>query len=223
MENVITPTQELTTYFIRDFNDHSIHDFLMYLSMENWEDVFAGSNINIIFNKFLDTYRKIFNMCFKKTKHHPMQKYNPWLTRGIRISCYNKRTLYLSCRNSNDKNLKSRYKRYTKILSNVIKAAKKMYNDELITKSKNRIKTTWEIIKKETGKSIHHRTIEALRINNTMVNNSQEIAQNFNYYFSTVAGTIIENIKNDNDSLNDYSSHSSYLINNLHATFPNIN
>jgi hypothetical protein len=34
-----------------------------------------------------------------------MQKYNPWITRGIRISCYNKRTLYLSCRNSNEKNL----------------------------------------------------------------------------------------------------------------------
>jgi hypothetical protein len=55
MENVIMPAQELTSYFIRDFNGHSIHNFLMYLSMENWEDVFAGNNINIIFNKFLDT------------------------------------------------------------------------------------------------------------------------------------------------------------------------
>jgi exonuclease III len=34
MENVITPAQELTSYFIRDFNDQSIHDFLMHLSME---------------------------------------------------------------------------------------------------------------------------------------------------------------------------------------------
>jgi hypothetical protein len=89
-----------------------------------------------------------------------------------------------------------------------------MYNDELISKSKNRIKTTWEIIKKETGKYKHHRTIEALRINNTMVKNSKEIAQNFNDYFSTVADTIIENIKNDNDGLNDYSS---CLINNLNV------
>jgi hypothetical protein len=152
-----------------------------------------------------------------------MQNYNPWITRGIRISCHNKRTLYLSCRNSNDKDLKNRYKRYSKILSNVIKAAKKIYNDELISKSKNRIKTTWEIIKKETGKFKHHSPIEALRINNTMVNNSQVIAHNFNDYFSTVAGTIIDNIKKDDtDGRNDDTSHFSYLINNLNATFPNI-
>jgi len=66
MENALAPAQELTSYFITDFNEHSINDFLIQLSMENWEDVFAGNNINIIFNKFLDTYLKIFNACFKK-------------------------------------------------------------------------------------------------------------------------------------------------------------
>jgi len=68
MENVKIPTQELTTSYIRRFNDHSVHDFLLWLSMENWEDVFAGNNSNIIFNKFLDTYLKIFNTCFTKKK-----------------------------------------------------------------------------------------------------------------------------------------------------------
>jgi hypothetical protein len=98
-----------------------------------------------------------------------------------------------------------------------------MYNDELISKSKNRIKTTWEIIKKETGKYKYHNTIESLRINNTMVNNSQEIAQNFNDYFSTIAGTIIDNTKKDNDELKGDINHSSYLINNFNTTFPHIN
>ena len=73
MENVKIPTQELTTSYIRHFNDHSVHDFLLRISMENWEDVFAGNDSNIIFNKFLDTYLKIFNTCFtkKKTPLHP--------------------------------------------------------------------------------------------------------------------------------------------------------
>jgi hypothetical protein len=97
-----------------------------------------------------------------------------------------------------------------------------MYNDEFISKSKNRIKTTWEIIK-ETGKYKYHSTIETLRINNTTVNNCQEIAQNFNDYFSTIAGTIIDNIKKDNDELKDDISHSSFLINNFNTTFPHIN
>jgi len=55
-----------------------------------------------------------------------------------------------------------------------------MYNDELISNSKNRIKTTWEIIKKETGKFKHHSAIESLRI---MRSNPREIAQYLNDYF----------------------------------------
>jgi hypothetical protein len=58
-----------------------------------------------------------------------------------------------------------------------------MYNYEIISKSKNIIKTTWEIIKKETGNKNHHNTIKSLWVNNTMVNNSQEIACAFNDYF----------------------------------------
>jgi hypothetical protein len=44
------------------------------------------------------------------------------------------------------------YKPYCKILSTVIKEAKKLYYKEVITKSKNKMKTTWNIIRKETNK-----------------------------------------------------------------------
>ena len=98
-----------------------------------------------------------------------------------------------------------------------------MYKDELIFKSKNRIKTTWGIKKKETGKHKHHSTIDSLRINNTMVNNSQDIAHNFNDYFSTVADPIIDNIKMEKYELKDDISYSSYPVNNFNTTFPNIN
>ena len=66
-------------------------------------------------------------------------------------------------------------------------------------------------------------TIETLMINNTMVNNSQEIAHKFNDYFSTVADTITNNTKTNNDGLKNDISYSSYLINNPNATCPNIN
>jgi len=98
-----------------------------------------------------------------------------------------------------------------------------MHNDELISKSKNKIKTTWANIKKETGNKNHHGTINSLRINDPMVNNSQEIAYAFNDYFSSVADTIINNIRMGKDERKDDISHSSYLINNFNNTFPNIN
>ena len=51
----------------------------------------------------------------------------------------------MSCRDSNDTNLKLQYERYCKILTYVIKKKKK-YRDKLLSKSKNKIKT---IIKKK--------------------------------------------------------------------------
>ena len=45
-----------------------------------------------------------------------------------------------------------------------LKQPKKKHNDESILKSKNRIKTTWGIIKKETGNENQHDQINSLRI-----------------------------------------------------------
>jgi len=124
--------------------------------MESWEDIFKGSDTNVIFNNFLNIYLKIFNACFTKGIHNSAHRYNPWITRGIKILFHNKRLLYMSCKGSNDTNLKLRYKRYCKILTGVIKTAKKKYYDELVFKSKNKTKTTWKIIKKEIGNNCHN-------------------------------------------------------------------
>jgi hypothetical protein len=68
-------------------------------------------------------------------------KYNPWMIRGIMISCQHKRELYLSMTISNDPNLKY----YFKILK-LLKQPKICYN-KLISNSNNKTETTWSIIK----------------------------------------------------------------------------
>jgi hypothetical protein len=80
----------------------------------------------------------------------------------------------MSCKGSNDTNLKLRYKRYCKILTDVIKTAKKKYYDELIFKFKNKTKTTWKIIKKEIGNNCHN-DIKSLKINNNIPNNNGKL------------------------------------------------
>ena len=62
LENIIGPAQKHTSSSIRNYNDYSIQEFLLRLSMESWEDVFTENNLNNTFNKFLDTYLKIFNL-----------------------------------------------------------------------------------------------------------------------------------------------------------------
>jgi len=60
------------------------------------------------------------------------------------------------------------YKSYCNILTNVIKQQKKMYYDELISKSKNKTKTTWKFVKKKKN---CQNDIKSLKINKTITNN----------------------------------------------------
>jgi len=97
-----------------------------------------------------------------------------------------------------------------------------MYYDKLISKSKNKTKTTWKTIKKEIGNNNCQNNFKPLKINNT-TNNPQETANTFHDYFLTVLDTVIGNIKNNNSGLRDNTKTSNYLINNFNSTFPRIN
>jgi len=126
LENITTPKQELTSYYVRNISSFTTHEFQCKLSMESWEDIFEGSDTNVIFNNFLGIYLKILNACFTKRKHNAACRYNPRINRGIKISCQNERILYIRCRRSNDTNFKLQYKRYCKILTHIIRTAKKV-------------------------------------------------------------------------------------------------
>jgi hypothetical protein len=64
----------------------------------------------------------------------------------------NVKGVYIYSRNSYDPTIKAFYIKYCKILNKVIKEAKKQHYSRLVTKSDNKIQTTWNIIEKETGK-----------------------------------------------------------------------
>ena len=44
------------TYFKRNRNQYTIADFLLKLSYENWDFVFKGNDVNMIFNFFLNIF-----------------------------------------------------------------------------------------------------------------------------------------------------------------------
>ena len=80
-----------------------------------------------MFNSFFNEYLKIYNSCF------PLQTVlrknsninNKWISNRINISRNTKRKLYLNYRLKPNEETKNDYKLYSKILTNVIKEAKK--------------------------------------------------------------------------------------------------
>ena len=115
-------------YTIRNINNYSIEEFKTRLSYESWDIVFdynGNTDVEILFNSFLNNYLRIFHTNFPPHKIIERSNNNSWITPGIRISCRRKRCLYLRTRDSDYIILKNYYKQYCKTLTSVIKAAKR--------------------------------------------------------------------------------------------------
>jgi hypothetical protein len=193
----VSPKQNYITRQHRNFNKHSIDGFLTNLSYENWKNVFNSDEVNVSFNNFLNTYLRIFNSNFISKPIQFKHNNTTWITKGIRVSCNHKRELYILSREMKDANLTLYYKQYCKILTKVILTAKKLYYDSKIANSNDKMKTTWEIVKKETGNKNYSHKVQALEMNSVKITDQNAIANSFNKYFVSIADKNTENLESN--------------------------
>jgi hypothetical protein len=101
-------------------------EFGMMLIHESWDDVFnIRDDVNLMFNNFLNTYIRVFNHSYPYKMYFPNQKTQSWITTRIKVSCAHKRELYRLSRQTQNPELIRYYKKYCKVLTEVIKMAKK--------------------------------------------------------------------------------------------------
>jgi exonuclease III len=216
--NLLSPPKIIKPIHIMKVDNNSIIDFQNQLSYEQWDNVFGKNNVNEIFNNFLNTHLRCYYSSFNKKTMKYSNDNNHWITTGIRISCKRKRELFLLCRCNNDVNLKTYYKKYCEVLSNVILSAKKLYYNNLILNFNNNMATTWKIINHENRKPSHDNNIASLKIDNKEITNQNKIANIFNNYFLSIADSLNAG-KNNHTNIKE-SKPISYLINNFHQPFP---
>jgi hypothetical protein len=85
--------------------------------------------------------------------------------------------------NSNNPTAKAHYTKHCRILNKVIKEAKKQFYDQLIAKSDNKIKTTWNIIKNETGRMHPIEQVFSSLVNIGTLEDQTTLANTFNNFF----------------------------------------
>ena len=95
---------------VRKVDQHTISDFIYKLSNESWDSTFNNTDVNLMFNSFLNTYLRIFYSCFPLMKIKNNSNTISWITSGIKTSCKHKRELFLLNRNNNNPALKSTIK-----------------------------------------------------------------------------------------------------------------
>jgi len=122
---------------------------------------------------------------------------------------------------NNDPNLTNYYKRYSRVLTSVIKLAKQRYYNSIITSSNNKIKTTWNIIKNTSNIKPNTQNITSINVNGKLSINGEIIGESFNKYFVSVA----QNIHVNNHNANAPSNHEnpvSYLARAFNPPLPTI-
>jgi hypothetical protein len=147
------------------------------------EYAYQGRDVNCTFNSFLSTFLNIFEASFPVKNNNTHNKKNEWIMQGIKTSCKHKRSLYTFTKNDNDLKAKARYINYGRILKKVIRESKKQHYSRLIAKSSNKVKTTWNIIKKETGKVHPTEQVPSLVVSNEKLKDPQIMANAFNNFF----------------------------------------
>ena len=110
LHDIIIQNESNYFYSARKFNKSLALDFNIKLTYKSWDSVFSYNDMNLSFNNFLNTYLRIFYSSFPMKKVHYTSHTMAWLTQGIKISCINKRKLYLNSQNSNDNEIKKHYK-----------------------------------------------------------------------------------------------------------------
>lgn len=167
-------------------NDRKMSSLLMN---ESWKDVQNSMDLNNKTTAFSDTLNKHFNKAYPLKKVKPSNKINnSWITKSIRVSCKHKRNLIIIGKQTKSPIWKHHIKHYSGVLRKIIKAAKRLQIHEEIRKSKNVMKTSWNLVNKEIGRiKPKNDKINELITNGKILLTPKEIANGFNTYFINCA------------------------------------
>jgi hypothetical protein len=80
--------------------------------------------------------------------------------------------------------------------------AKNLYYNGLITNCKNKVKTTWNIVKSVTGKNLDNKLPLSVCINGALTENQQVITDSFQSHFLSIADKLVSNNIEDINYIN---------------------
>ena len=165
-------------------NRQKFHDML---EDTDWNRELQGiSSTNDQVSKLQTIISNYYNQCFPvKVKIIGMKRLNkPWITEALLNSINRKHNLYKLVRqNLYDKEL---YKRYSNILTSLLRTSKTLYYKQQFDLYKNDIKKTWAIINNTIKPGKKFESVLKLYHNNETITDPVQIAETLNSHFAGI-------------------------------------
>ncbi|XP_065652985.1 uncharacterized protein LOC136080294 [Hydra vulgaris] len=208
----------------RLINNNNLNSFREQLSLVDWGYINFNDNINIIYDNFFKTFHQVYDSNFPLIEIVLSDKEisSPWITKGLRKSSKIKQKLYIKYLKSKSEKHKQNYKTYTNLFEKLRKSAKKNYYSNLLNKYKHHSKRVWQIMKEVSGKLKPNKNLlpNFIQIDNKLINDSNDIAFEFNKLFTTIGTKLSDSISFIKDkSVDEFETSTSSNLNYTELTF----
>lgn len=172
------------SYSASVFNEEK---FVEVIGDTDWSLVKAMLDPVMAVNSFYSAFLKAVTLstttvnCKRKYK----QPCNPWVTESLLMCMRKKDNLYKKLKKQPFNNLlQLRYKKYSNVLSNLLKQAKKRYYEKALSQSKFNAKKKWKLLNDFLNRRLPRSQISTVNHNDTNYHKPSDIANAFCDYFS---------------------------------------
>ena len=133
----------------------------------------------------------------------------PWLNKNSKKLMFERDKLKLKAIKSNSTLDWNAYKTARNVVSCTLQKDKQLYYSNLLYKYKHNPKESWQTINRILGRGHNKSSISSIRQNDNIISGSNEIAETFNEYFSTIRDKIANSVDSGNTHFSSYISKSS--------------
>ncbi|XP_047115586.1 uncharacterized protein LOC124795558 [Schistocerca piceifrons] len=165
-------TEQQMTRKGRNFSKHNLEHLRNLLKKETWNEIDNYEDTRKKFDMFMEIFSHYVNISFPvKNQTLKTKKRNvTWLTKGIKISCAEKRRLYEISKTQN-------------------------VTEQLLVHFKN---SMWKIVREQEGNETSQNVNLQVIQDGKKITNPEEVANAFNTYFANISEKLLSDIKSSN-------------------------
>ena len=183
---------------VRSFSQQNVDYFNELLLQSDYTGILSSLCVDDCYDKFLEMYQTAYETAFPIKTIRIKSKYTrkePWISQGLLVSSRHKnKLLHKKLKKPTVQNIE-KYKKYSNLFSKLCRLSKQLYMTNKLHAYQNDIKKTWSLLndmihKSKTTKMLPTKFI----IGNTQITDDEEIAKEFNKFFTNVAKNQTEKI-----------------------------
>ena len=207
-----SPKPKKKPFKIRKINDETQNDLNNLLKASSFQNITSQDDPALAFSNFFTLWNSAAELSFPEITVNPKTKskfvHSPWMTPGLLVSCKTKQKLFSKKLQKPTVANISTFKTFNIIYNNCRKKAKKNHYNEMFDACKRDLKLTWKLVREVscTRKGQARQLPEYFRYQGNTIRSPQEIANNFNQFFTEIGPQLADKIPKSKKHLKDFLS-----------------